>query len=46
MTAVTRAGTGEPALVRWLVEKLRRHHHLVVAVAVTIRSLPLIHQVE
>ena len=46
MAAVTRGCAREPALVRRLVEKLRRHHHLMVSVAVTARRLPLIHQVE
>lgn len=46
MAAVARASAREPALVRRLVEELRSHHHLVVAVAVTTRRLPLIHQVE
>ena len=46
MAGVARASTREPALVRLLIEKLCRHHHLMVAVAVSVRRLPLIHQVE
>ena len=46
VAAVARASTREAALIRLLVEKLSRHHHLMVAVAVSVRRLPLVDQVE
>lgn len=46
VAAVARACTREPTLVRLLIEELSRHHHLVVAVAVSVRRLPLVDQVE
>ena len=46
VAGVARASGREPALVRLLVEELSRHHHLMVAVAVSARRLPLVDQVE
>ena len=46
VAGVARASGREPGLSRLLVEELSRHHHLMVAVAVSARRLPLVDQVE
>ena len=44
--ASTVTSTGEHDVISALIEKLSRHHHLLLLTCVCIRSLSLVHQVK